>query len=78
LFFLFEVSQTKLLTIVLLVTSIMISSVSIAIGTEHPIYGKYCNPSGCKGDEGYYTKDGHHHCFEGTKGCIESSYHKGS
>jgi hypothetical protein len=59
---------------------IIAATTSIAtIGQQKQyVYAKYCNPSGCKGDEGYYTKEGHHHCFEGTKGCIESSYHKGS
>jgi hypothetical protein len=38
--------------------------------------GKWCNPHGCKGDRGWYTKRGHHHCFEGFPGCVESEYHK--
>jgi hypothetical protein len=30
----------------------------------------FCNPHGCKGDPGYYTKVGHHHCFDGYPGCV--------
>lgn len=45
----------------------IIAATSI-IGSEDA-FAKFCNPSGCKGDRGYYTVSGHHHCFEGTAGC---------
>ena len=30
----------------------------------------FCNPHGCKGDPGYYTQVGHHHCYDGYPGCV--------
>ncbi len=40
-------------------------------------HGKFCNPSGCKGDKGWYTKKGHHHCFKGFHGCTRSGHYRG-
>ena len=32
--------------------------------------------SHCKGTKGYYTKNGHHHCFKGeSKDCVNTKYH---
>jgi hypothetical protein len=32
--------------------------------------------SHCKGDKGYYTKKGHHHCYKNLdKGCVNTKYH---
>ncbi len=38
--------------------------------------GKKCNPHGCKGDKGYYTVKGHHHCFKGSAGCKQTGHYK--
>jgi hypothetical protein len=37
---------------------------------------KVCIPGKCVGDPGYYTANGHHHCFDGAKGCICTDPHK--
>jgi hypothetical protein len=67
-------NNTKLLTILLLVTCVVTAASAIV---EHQLaHAKFCDPSGCKGTKGYYTREGHHHCFKGTKGCEESDYAK--
>jgi hypothetical protein len=33
---------------------------------------KECIPGKCLGDKHYYTIKGHHHCFQGTPGCVKS------
>jgi hypothetical protein len=66
--------NAKLLVIAFLVMAVAFSA-TVSIDTAH---AKYCNPSGCKGTKGYYTENGHHHCFEGSKDCRASSYVKGS
>jgi hypothetical protein len=55
---------------------IAMSVVTLATVSATPVMGKYCNPSGCKGDEGYYTKVDHHHCYKGTKDCIKTGNYK--
>lgn len=51
----------------------IIAATSI-IGSEDS-FAQKCNPHGCKGDRGYYTVSGHHHCFEGADGCkLEGHY----
>jgi hypothetical protein len=37
---------------------------------------KACVPGKCIGDPGYYTTNGHHHCFDGAKGCVCTDPHK--
>jgi hypothetical protein len=51
---------------------IAMSVVTLATVSATPVMGKFCNPSGCKGTEGYYTKEGHHHCWRGTPNCINT------
>jgi hypothetical protein len=38
---------------------------------------KPCHPGKCLGTPGFYTVKGHHHCYEGTKDCIQTSHFKG-
>jgi hypothetical protein len=38
---------------------------------------KPCHPGSCLGTPGYYTVKGHHHCYEGTSECIQTSHFKG-
>jgi hypothetical protein len=38
---------------------------------------KPCHPGSCLGTPGFYTVKGHHHCYEGTKDCIQTSHFKG-
>jgi hypothetical protein len=33
---------------------------------------KECIPGKCLGDKHDYTIKGHHHCFQGTPGCVKS------
>jgi hypothetical protein len=33
---------------------------------------KECIPGKCLGDKHHYTIKGHHHCFQGTPGCVKS------
>ena len=40
-----------------------------------PTY-KPCVPGKCAGDPGYYTTNGHHHCFDGAPGCTCTDPHK--
>ncbi len=35
---------------------------------------KPCHPGSCLGTVGFYTIKGHHHCYEGTKDCIQTSH----
>ncbi len=51
----------------------IIAATSI-MGSEDA-FAKTCNPSGCKGDRGYYTSEGHHHCYEGSHGCERSGHY---
>jgi hypothetical protein len=37
---------------------------------------KTCVPGKCVGDPGYYTTNGHHHCFDGSPGCKCTDPHK--
>ena len=37
---------------------------------------KPCHPGSCLGDKGFYTIQGHHHCFQGTKDCVQTSKYK--
>jgi hypothetical protein len=37
---------------------------------------KPCVPGKCAGDPGYYTTNGHHHCFDGSPGCKCTDPHK--
>jgi hypothetical protein len=37
---------------------------------------KPCVPGKCVGDPGYYTTNGHHHCFDGAPGCKCTDPHK--
>ncbi len=37
---------------------------------------KPCHPGSCLGDKGFYTIQGHHHCFQGTKDCVQTSQNK--
>jgi hypothetical protein len=38
---------------------------------------KPCHPGKCLGTPGFYTIKGHHHCYEGTRDCIQTSHYKG-
>jgi hypothetical protein len=51
-------------------------------GTTHPppknpppTY-KPCVPGKCLGTPGYYTTNGHHHCYDGAPGCACTDPHK--
>jgi hypothetical protein len=35
---------------------------------------KPCHPGSCLGTPGFYTVKGHHHCYEGTSQCIQTSH----
>jgi hypothetical protein len=37
---------------------------------------KPCHPGSCLGTPGFYTVKGHHHCYEGTRDCIQTSHFK--
>jgi hypothetical protein len=37
---------------------------------------KPCVPGKCLGSPGYYTTNGHHHCFDGAPGCACTDPHK--
>ncbi|MER5175560.1 MAG: hypothetical protein ABJB76_06240 [Candidatus Nitrosocosmicus sp.] len=42
-----------------------------------PIFiDKSCHPGSCLGDKGFYTMQGHHHCFQGTRDCVQTSHYK--
>ncbi|HEY6535828.1 MAG TPA: hypothetical protein VIY08_08565 [Candidatus Nitrosocosmicus sp.] len=38
------------------------------------IIDKPCHPGKCLGTPGWYTVEGHHHCYEGTRDCIHTSH----
>ncbi len=38
---------------------------------------KPCHPGKCLGTPGWYTVEGHHHCYEGTRDCIHTSHFHG-
>lgn len=56
-----------------------IIAASTLAGTDNASAKKSCASqkySHCKGTKGYYTQNGHHHCFEGeSKDCVNTKYH---
>lgn len=73
--------KTTIAISAIVITAFGIIAATSIIGSDNAFaeyghHGKWCNPHDCKGDKGWYTKKGHHHCFKGFHGCVESGYHK--
>ncbi|HXS59719.1 MAG TPA: hypothetical protein VN703_02785 [Candidatus Sulfopaludibacter sp.] len=66
--------NTTIAIFAIVISAFGIITATSIMGSEDSFAQKDCPQHGCKGDKGYYTTSGHHHCFEGSHGC-ERSYH---
>jgi hypothetical protein len=64
--------QTTIALFAIVITAFGIIAATSIIGSENTFAQKDCPQHGCKGDKGYYTTSGHHHCFDGSSGCKRS------
>lgn len=72
--------KTTVVLFVIAITAIGMIATSTFVVSHEASAKKSCESkkySHCKGDKGWYTKKGHHHCFKSENGCVESEYHKG-
>jgi hypothetical protein len=55
----------------------IISATTIAGSDEASARKSYQSKkwSHCKGDKGWHIRKGHHHCFNGEKGCVNTKKH---
>jgi hypothetical protein len=58
----------------LIIIPSIVTAQNVPLGTPlaAPLAFKKCDPHGCKGDKGYYTEEGHHHCYKGSAGCYSN------
>lgn len=64
-------TKVSITTIAMVIAMVMVSSVTMGIQQSD---AKSCNPHGCKGSFHWYTKEGHHHCWKGSGGCVYFNY----
>ncbi|MER5175151.1 MAG: hypothetical protein ABJB76_05755 [Candidatus Nitrosocosmicus sp.] len=64
-----ELKTTIALFVIAIAAFGMIAASTIT--DSHEASAKECNPHGCKGTHGYYTENGHHHCYKGSSGCYK-------
>jgi hypothetical protein len=68
---------TLTIVVISLVAFGLIAAATFA-GTDEASAKKSCKSkkwSHCKGDKGYYTVNGHHHCYESEGSYCKKSYH---
>jgi hypothetical protein len=53
-------------------------NVPLGLPLAAPLAFKKCDPHGCKGDKGYYTEEGHHHCYKGSPECYSNKDKNGT
>ncbi len=67
-------SKTTISIMVMAVFAFTLIAMPIVLETDHT-FAKDCPQYGCKGTHGYYYKETHHHCYKGTKNCVNSKKH---
>jgi hypothetical protein len=67
-------SKTTISIMVMAVTAFAMIAMPIILETGNA-FAKDCPQHGCKGTKGYYTEKGHHHCYKGTKDCVNSKHY---
>lgn len=70
-----------MLSKIVLITLLVVSVTSFSIVTNSVDAKKSCEEkkwSDCKGDKGWYTHHGNHHCFKGEKDCYLKNGHHSS
>ena len=60
--------------IVMAVSAFALIAMPTILETDHA-FAKDCPQHGCKGTKGYYTKHGHHHCYEGSRDCVRTGHY---
>ena len=71
---LLTVAAVSIVTTGLIVIPSIVTAQNVPLGAPltAPLAAKKCDPHGCKGDKGYYTEEGHHHCYKGSPGCYSN------
>ena len=67
-------SKTNISIVVMAVSAFALIAMPTILETDHA-FAKDCPQHGCKGTHGYYTVKGHHHCYKGSKGCVNTKKH---
>ncbi len=62
-------------TLIVMVMTAFALIAAPAILSSGDAFAKKCPQHGCKGTHGWYYKGTHHHCFKGTKNCVNSKKH---